>query len=465
MSISEKRAVIILAMLLTAVSLPAYALNRAGQLLHHWETAVNPVLHPEDQHKYPQIIKLPHVEIPLSFVQANLSAQMDESILKSLVFSKEGVPTIRWILAPGAKDIAVGSMTEIFNNELLDFLKSKKMDTSIHYEFTGYPTASTTYLIEDPNNKTVFFVKTSNSMAPAGTYKVKKREPWESNDARIVNDYLTGLNREVPFKHFGFFPESAGFVLNGIGMALIIREAGDINEKENSRKIYLPAFSALDPVLGAEIAKKNGFANANEFWSKMFPQLLASAVTELFVRTGLKFDSTHSQNYLFEMDAEMRLTGRIIFRDLADMMILKSFYDIYHEKYKLNRLMQEKRILDPSRNANRVGFYLTPFESTRVPLTPLLVNHPWLPNQAQLLSQWGPLFQARSAEVFRSMTGITIANEMSEDKISFADYPQHKRDGFGFDLMMSSTAESWIAFMNRVLQGSAAVRACHLVHL
>jgi hypothetical protein len=426
------------------------ALNRSGELLYHFETSVNPLLYPEDQHKYPQVIRVPHVEIPLSFVLANLSDQLDPSVYKSLVFSKNGVPTLRWFLAPDEKDIPVGAETSKFNQEVIDFLKLNHLDPTVYRQFIGYPTAATTYLVENPETKAAFFIKTSNSMAPAGTYKSKKREAWEANDARIFNDYLTGLAAEKPFQYFGFLPETAGFTLSGLNMSLIAREAGEIN-KATPNKIYLPAFSALDPVLGEKIARANGSTDPQQFWSKALPELLAAAGAELLLRTGLRLDSPHSQNYFFEMDTDFKLTGKIIFRDLADMTILKEFYEFFKTRFHLDRLMQAKRILDPAKyDRHTIPFYLTPFASTRFNKSPLFVNHPWLPKQEQVVEEWAKHFNKKVIAVFKELAGITISEKAAPENVSIGSLSLKKPDGFGFDLVVGPDAKDWNRHMMQV---------------
>ncbi len=53
--------------------------------------------------------------------------------------------------------------------------------------------------------------------------------------------------------------------------------------------------------------------------------MAGKALGELAARTGIQFDSPHSQNFLVEMDENMRPTGRLVLRDMSDLYVDKSF--------------------------------------------------------------------------------------------------------------------------------------------
>jgi hypothetical protein len=444
----------------------SYALNPAGIWLHHLETAVNPILHSDYPHKYPEIIMLPHVEIPLDFLEQNFSTQFDPRIYSSLIFEKEGKKMVRWILAPQPGDIAIGEKTSIFNLELLNFLKRHSMDTTLHYYFKGYPTASSTYLAEDPSTGTAFFIKTSNSYAPAGAYSAKKRDLVEANDARIINDYLSGISAEQPFQYFTFFPETATFGVKEMNMSLIVRDALQINEKTPEFS-YIPAFSALDPVLGKELAEKNGYENPKEFWSKAFPEILGRAVAELFLRTGLKMDSPHSQNYLFEVDQNMKLTGRIVFRDLADFRVAKDYYEIYKKRFHLDRLQQERRVSNPPPHAPHT-LEVAAFQTTYGGTAPLFNNHPWLGTQKETVTEWDPVFRKAVFDEFKKALKIDEIERHTSmvrdpEKIALPwgkDSPTFS--GLQAEIHLPSNDPVWKAYIQSLAQRSKVLRCEYL---
>ena len=71
--------------------------------------------------------------------------------------------------------------------------------------------------------------------------------------------------------------------------------------------------------------KKNGSTDPYEYWTENYIKLAARALGELAARTGLQFDSPHSQNFLVELDENMKPTGRLVMRDLADLYVDTTF--------------------------------------------------------------------------------------------------------------------------------------------
>ncbi|MBY0414701.1 MAG: hypothetical protein K2Q18_11065, partial [Bdellovibrionales bacterium] len=86
-----------------------------------------------------------------------------------------------------------------------------------------------------------------------------------------------------------------------------------------------PAFSLLHEEEGVRIAKLNGATSAVSYWEKHLNQPLARAMAEYFSKTGAWFDSPHGQNFLVELDQDMKPTGRIVLRDLGDSYLLEDF--------------------------------------------------------------------------------------------------------------------------------------------
>ncbi len=78
---------------------------------------------------------------------------------------------------------------------------------------------------------------------------------------------------------------------------------------------YLPAFSI--PYAGREIAEINKTA-FNEFWEKNYGTLLGQAKAQLLLRYGLQMKTPNAQNWLIQLDKNMKPTGRMFMRDVAD---------------------------------------------------------------------------------------------------------------------------------------------------
>lgn len=426
----------------------ANAGKSAVLLLHQYETTANPLIESVDGlHKYPQIIKLPHLEIPLSWLDANMAKNFDPATKKALIFTnKTGVQMFRWVLAPGPEQIGQpGENTTLFNDEIIDFVHKKGGDTTIHHYFTGYPTSSTTYNVEDPETHAIFFYKTSNSMSPAGRWSVKPRKAWEANDARLINDYLLAIQAVTPFKYFTFFEESASFLIPQLDRSVIIRDAGDMKNKE-TKFFYLPVFSVTDEKVGREIAEKNGSSDPAHFWNQHLPKLLAAATTELFLRTGLALDSPHGQNFLIELDANMKLTGRIVIRDLADVFILKYFYELFKDKFGLKNFTQKKNIKDRSTH-----------ELMAVPLatgygwSDYLVNHAWLPAQETIIQGWQTEFTVEADRVLKEITGMNSDQYRSSTEILTAGskYQLKLKDGMIYTIEFDQTKAGWSNYLNK----------------
>jgi hypothetical protein len=78
---------------------------------------------------------------------------------------------------------------------------------------------------------------------------------------------------------------------------------------------YLPALSL--PFVGATIARRNG-AELGPFWGRHFAEAVGRAKARLLARYGLWYETPNPQNILVQLDAAMRPTGRLVFRDAGD---------------------------------------------------------------------------------------------------------------------------------------------------
>ena len=107
-----------------------------------------------------------------------------------------------------------------------------------------------------------------------------------------------------------------------IDQAIILRDLNVLN-RDN---FYVPGFSALHETLGKKISLLNGFADPKEFWARIYIEPMARMLAEFFIKTGIIYDSPHSQNFLIEFDQHWHPTGRIAFRDFGDIYILKNYY-------------------------------------------------------------------------------------------------------------------------------------------
>src|SRR5207247_1393897 len=125
----------------------ALALTKSVQRLVGYETKANAAAV-----RSAGPIPLPHLEIPLELVGTDFARRMDPKIAASLIFEVGGKKYVRWILNP--EDTKWGREVSKYFNGL--GLKLRR-----NYYFTGYQTASRSYIAEDPESGIQFSVKSS----------------------------------------------------------------------------------------------------------------------------------------------------------------------------------------------------------------------------------------------------------------------------------------------------------------
>ena len=108
---------------------------------------------------------------------------------------------------------------------------------------------------------------------------------------------------------------------------------------------YLPAFSI--PYGGRDIAKANGAkdnAEFEEFWRVHYAELLGRAKAKLLLRYGMQMETPNAQNMLLQLDRNLKPTGRLVFRDLSDSMLVGPVAQAIHGEagYAAVRAMENK---------------------------------------------------------------------------------------------------------------------------
>lgn len=288
----------------------ASALTKAAESLIYYETQANAAAA-----RSQKPVLMPHYQIPLEFVGANFSDKLSEKIKNSLIISVKGKKYVRWILNP--EDTKWFAEVENYFKEKHNLTLKKR------YYYTGYQTASRSYIVENPQHTVQFSVKSSTNVT-GGLWANKKQPVGEAVDSRLNAEFLAEMQKVLKFKNIIIMDEPAILEIPAIDQAVVIRDLADINSA-TSDKIYLPGFSVLHEKVGAEIALKNGSNDPSKFWNEHYIKATGKALGEFAARTGMQFDSPHSQNFLVEFDKSMKPTGRIVFRDLADLYISKDF--------------------------------------------------------------------------------------------------------------------------------------------
>lgn len=280
--------------------------NSAHQLVT-WETEANAVsLRSND------LIRLEHYEIPLRLLQQDMDEVLDEEIKSSLIFTKNGEKYIRWMINPEDSK---------WHLEVQDFLKKNNVDSTPKKFFDGYLTASRSMIVVNPENGATFSLKVSTNKT-GGNWTDKKQTWVDAQQVRRMNRYVKSVVPQMKTNSLVIMDEPIALGIAEINHGMIARSLNDLPDDGH---YYLPAFSVLHESEGARIAKLNGATDPAAYWNKHLILPLARAMAEYFSITGAWYDSPHAQNFLVELDREMKPTGRIVLRDLGDSYVLDDF--------------------------------------------------------------------------------------------------------------------------------------------
>ncbi len=258
-------------------------------------------------------VAIEHYEIPLEALETDVASRIPADIRDSLIFEKDGKKVVRWIINP--EDTK-------WHLELEKWLTSKGLSTQRHKHFDGYMTASRSYIMVDPKNGAQFSAKVSTNLT-GGNWRDKKQPIDDARQVRMAADFIQDSLAEKPMLHSTIMDEPAMFGAPDVDQAMLVRTLNGIREGEP--KYYIPGFSAVHDKVGAMIAAKNGSKNPAAFWNEHYNKPLGRALAEFTARFGLCFDSPHSQNFLVELDKDLKPTGRIIIRDFGDSYATSDF--------------------------------------------------------------------------------------------------------------------------------------------
>lgn len=281
------------------------ALDPNVQALVDFETLANKVALRSNEK-----VDIEHYEIPLELVGSDIAERMDQSIKDALIFKKNGQDYVRWVINPEDTQ---------WHLEVKQFLESKGLDASTHTHLKGYMTASRSYIVEDLTTGAQFSIKVSTNKT-GGHWKNKHQQIQDAKEIRQIAEYVYQEQQAKPFQNLITMDEPGIFSLEALDQAMVIRTLDGLVGNE---RIYLPGFSAVHSKTGREIALRNGSTDPEQYWRENYNKPLAKALAELAVRTGLTYDSPHSQNFLIELDSNYRPTGKIVIRDFGDSYLCK----------------------------------------------------------------------------------------------------------------------------------------------
>jgi hypothetical protein len=159
---------------------------------------------------------------------------------------------------------------------------------------------------------------TERPHGPEGRIQLKKASVAEDiRDAKSRMPYIAQVDAKIGEEPTIVFAKEVVAVEDGeTGEGFLIRELSFLG----SGNYYLPAFSL--PYVGREIAEYNG-AEPEAFWKTHYAKVLGRAKAQLLLRYGLQMETPNAQNFLIELDPDLRPTGRIVIRDLSDTQLVR----------------------------------------------------------------------------------------------------------------------------------------------
>lgn len=323
------------------------------------------------------LVAIEHFEIPLSKLEADVAERIPADVRDSLIFEKDGQKHVRWIINPE---------DSLWYKDVEKWLKSQGLSTQRHKHFNAYMTASRSYIIEDPVTKAQFSAKVSTNQT-GGAWKDKKQPIDDAAQVRMANDFIDSELKKAPLQHAIVMDEPAMFGIKSVDQAMLVRTLAELTEKKT---FYIPGFAAVHHKAGAAIAKKNGSNNPAAFWNEHYNKPLARALAEAAARFGLTYDSPHSQNFLVELDENMKPTGKIVLRDIGDSYASEDFF-----------------------KAKKMGSFLNRWEPDNIVKGGLSMavgvlhgnEFPSWMSEAEYM-RWGNQFYEEFEKTFSSMTGI-----------------------------------------------------------
>ncbi|MBF0360498.1 MAG: hypothetical protein HQK49_05765 [Oligoflexia bacterium] len=234
-----------------------------------------------------------------------------------------------------------------FHVQIKNLLKENGYPSQEYNFFNGYLTASRSIIVENPDNGAVFSIKVSTNKT-GGDWQDKDLNEGEFLDSKFAQRLQDRIVKSDAYElqHLKILPEPVGYMIKDkkskIEQGFVVRTLGELATGE---KYYLPAFSVFHQDLGVKLAKMNGSNSPEVFWKDNLIKSLAKATAEFAAHTGMFLTSSHSQQYLVELDKNFKPTGKIVFRDIGDSKGFAPFYENPIEKFDkkhYNHLMYDE---------------------------------------------------------------------------------------------------------------------------
>jgi hypothetical protein len=255
-------------------------------------------------------VRLRHYNVPIRLVTEDMNEALESfgPTRRAMVFKKDGEEYVRWVINP---------TDESQHLDIAKLLKSNNLDSATHEYFWGWSTASRSYVVKDPGTGYVFSLKTS-TMNPGGDFRAKRLQRAEVEIMRATSDYAQNWLTGPGFRHLVLQEEAWGAFVTSQNIGLLARSLGDLT---TCKKRLLPMFSAFYPGIENEIP----MSSQPEFIKQHVYGSFGRASAEFFATLGLVVTSSHTQNFLLELNLDGTPTGRVVYRDFADGNVIEDF--------------------------------------------------------------------------------------------------------------------------------------------
>ena len=338
-----------------------------------------------------KMIPMPHFEIPLKLLTQGKEINLDDKIYESLVFKKNNRDYVRWVINP--EDTKWFKDVEAFMNK-----HSIKPEKKTY--FKGYQTASRSYIVVDPVSGSQFSIKTSTDQT-GGAWRDKKQQFQDGFDILMISDFMSRIQKQKPFENLSMMHEPLIFGIESIDQSIVVRELGEV--AKNRKFLYVPGFSVLHEETGKKIAELNGSNDPADFWMKNYVEPMAKAAAEVVARTGIWFDSPHSQNFLIEMTPDYKPTGRIVLRDLGDIYLNRPILEAIGEGEIARKFSAQENVV------NSLSIAFGPLHGNQAPS--------WVSKEKY--NMWADRFAEVVGKEFENRTGLKISGSRRSSNFSY----------------------------------------------
>ena len=212
---------------------------------------------------------------------------------------------------------------------------------------SAYLTASRSLAIQVGDEYYTIKMPTDYPHGPKGEYQPSKASTSEDIlDGINRMNYINRVDAEIDLDPDLILAKEVAMVADtATGEGFLFRDLSFMK----SGNYYLPALSI--PYVGREIAEKNGVPVEN-FWKSSYSELLGRSKAKLLLRYGAQMETPNSQNMLIEFDKNLKPTGRLVFRDISDTVLIKGVAEGLGEHEVL-----KKDSLNGVKNSTRINPY------------------------------------------------------------------------------------------------------------